>query len=144
MFLLMADDANKNNLSIILASAYRSYAYQTYIYSKYKDTRDNKDVDTYSARGGHSEHQTGLAIDIKNANTPYEEFGNTKEFTWMKNNACRFGFILRYPEGKENIHGYKYEPWHYRYVGVNIATDMYYNYPDLTYDEYYYQELNKK
>ena len=67
------------------------------------------------------------------------EFENTKSFKWMIENAHKYGFILRYPKNKESIHGYIYEPWHYRYVGIKIATDIYNNYNNLTYDEYYHK-----
>ncbi len=71
------------------------------------------------------------------------EFEKTKSFIWMKNNSHKYGFILRYPKGKEKIHGYIYEPWHYRYVGIKIAQDMHENHPSLTYDEYYDMYLDK-
>ena len=70
-------------------------------------------------------------------------FEYTSSYHWMKNNAYKYGFILRYPKGKESIHGFIFESWHYRYVGVDVATDMHENYPNLTYDEYYYIFLDK-
>ena len=79
-------------------------------------------ADTYSARAGHSEHQTGLAFDVGKID---DNYGNTKEGVWLKNNAHIYGFIIRYPKGKEHITGYKYEPWHIRYLGVDIATKVY-------------------
>ena len=70
-------------------------------------------------------------------------FENTPSFRWMQNNSYKYGFILRYPKGKENIHGFIYESWHYRYVGIKVAKDMHDNYPDLTFDEYYYKFIDK-
>ncbi|HPE14634.1 MAG TPA: M15 family metallopeptidase [Bacilli bacterium] len=141
MFVTMAEDAKLSGLTIIIESGFRSYSYQKYLYSKYKDMDGIKKADTYSARAGHSEHQLGLVIDIRNADLPYEMFEKTKEFIWMQKNAYKYGFILRYPEGKEKITGYSFESWHYRYVGRKISTDMFINYPVLTYDEYYVQFL---
>ena len=92
-------------------------------------------ADTYSARPGFSEHHTGLAIDIDNIKTSYTDFDKTKEFIWMQENAYKYGFILRYPEDKVDITGYIYEPWHYRYVGVEAAKYIYEN--NMTLEEYY-------
>ena len=91
-----------------------------------------------SARAGHSEHQTGLAVDVSNSSLDYDNFESTKEFYWMKNNAHKFGFILRYPKASFHITGFKYEPWHYRYVGIKIATYIYKN--NLTLEEYLLQK----
>ena len=82
-----------------------------------------------------------LAIDVYNINQPYTEFEKTQEFYWMKENSYKYGYILRYPKDKEFITGYQYEPWHYRYVGVKIATYLYKN--NLTYDEYFIRNLEK-
>lgn len=139
-FKKMASDAKKDNYNIRIVSAYRSYDYQENLYNNYL-SHDTKDVvDTYSARPGYSEHQTGLAIDIDNTIINYNKFHLTEEFTWMKLNAYKYGFILRYGLDKEDITGYKYEPWHYRYVGNKIAEYIYKN--DLTYEEYYYEFLD--
>jgi len=91
-------------------------------------------ADLASARPGHSEHQTGLAIDIMGSNEDYNKFEESVEFEWMKNNAHLYGFILRYPKGKENITGFKYEPWHYRYIGKKVATIIYNE--NITLEEY--------
>ena len=93
------------------------------------------EADLKAARPGYSEHQTGLALDITTRLAEDEEFVNTEEFSWLKENAHKYGFILRYPEGKENITGYSYEPWHYRYVGIDVATKIYNE--NITFDEYY-------
>lgn len=117
-------------------SAYRSYSRQSTIYNNYKKEHGLEWTDKWSARAGHSEHQTGLALDVtkKGMNT-FTGFENTKEFTWISNNAHKFGFVLRYPKSKSYITGYGYEPWHYRYVGVDVATYIYEN--NITFEEYY-------
>ncbi len=137
----MANDAKKQNLNLRIISAYRSYDYQENLYNSYLkyDTKEN--VDTYSARPGYSEHQTGLVVDIDNNKTDYNKFHLTKEFSWMKENAYKYGYILRYPLGKENITGYKYESWHFRYVGKIIANYIHEN--NITFEEYYYEFLDK-
>ena len=135
-FLLMANDAKKENLHLRIISGYRSYAYQENLYNQYLKNDKQEVVDTYSARPGYSEHHSGLAIDIDNTVKDFNHFHLTKEFDWMQNNSYKYGFILRYPLGKEYLTGYKYEPWHYRYVGA-IAEDIYQNH--LTYEEYFYE-----
>ena len=137
----MINAAKKEGYTIVGVSGYRSYSYQDNLYKKYVKIDGIKEADTYSARAGHSEHQTGLAIDISNGNLPYTSFEETKEFNWMQKNAHKYGFILRYPENKEKITGYMYEAWHYRYVGENIAA--YIKKHNITFDEYYAMFLNK-
>ena len=138
-FKKMALDAKINGLSIRIISAYRDYNYQNNLYNNYLKN-DPQNADKYSAKPGHSEHQTGLAIDIDNISNIYDKFENTKEFLWVKDNCYKYGFILRYPKDKEHITGYIYEPWHYRYVGIEISSYIYEN--DLTYEEYYYEFLD--
>ena len=118
-------------LSIYIASGYRSYASQTSVYNSYVAQDGQALADTYSARPGHSEHQTGLAIDL---NSVHVSFASTPEGRWVSANAHRFGFIVRYPAGKEHITGYTYEPWHLRHVGVPLATHLYAS--NLTLEEY--------
>lgn len=136
------EDAVKNNLHIKIRSAYRSYFDQQYIYNGYVAKDGKAESDRYSARAGHSEHQTGLAIDISAASDLWGDFSKTQEFTWMKDNSYKYGFILRYPKDKEYITGYMYEPWHYRYVGVDVAKYIYEN--NITYDEYYAYFIENK
>lgn len=136
------EDAVKNNLHIKIRSAYRSYFDQQYIYNGYVARDGKAEADRYSARAGHSEHQTGLAIDISAASDLWGDFSKTQEFTWMKDNSYKYGFILRYPKDKEYITGYMYEPWHYRYVGVDVAKYIYEN--NITYDEYYAYFIENK
>ena len=101
----------------------------------------SRENDRFSARAGYSEHQTGLALDVIAPGGTLNGFKNTQQFVWMRDNAHRFGFILRYGDGMEYITGYKFEPWHYRYVGVEAATFIYEN--DLTFEEYYAYYVKK-
>ena len=117
----MQADAKKAGLSLWICSGFRSYTYQNTLYNNYV-ARDGKAMaDTYSARAGHSEHQTGLAMDINNAS---DSFNNTKEAKWIAENCYKYGFILRYPQGKQDITGYKYESWHVRYLGKELAKEV--------------------
>lgn len=135
----MAKDASKEGLSIIAMSSYRSYIYQETLYNKYVEEDGKKAADSYSARPGFSEHQTGLAVDVYNGTEDYTNFENTKEFTWMQENAHKYGFILRFPKDKTALTGYVYESWHYRYVGVKIAN--YIKKHNLCYEEYYAKKI---
>ena len=131
-FMEMSDAALLDNIIIKNASAYRSYSYQKNLYDKYVEKDGIKAADTYSARAGFSEHQTGLASDINQIDSGFE---NTDAFKWLDENAYKYGFILRFPKDKEDITGYQYESWHYRYVGkeaAKIITDE-----NLTLEEYY-------
>ncbi len=127
--------AAKEGLNLVANSAYRTYAYQKSIYSSYKNSDGTEAADSYAARAGHSEHQTGLSIDISTLNSTADNFAETKEFTWLINNAYKYGFILRYPEDKEYLTGYNYESWHYRYVGKEVAAQIHDE--GITFDEYY-------
>lgn len=141
----LSTDSIKNNTPVYGQSAYRSYEKQSILYNTAVKSYGKEKADLDTARPGHSEHQTGLTIDVSSTKTGNMlDFENTDSFNWMINNAHKYGFILRYPKGKENIHGYIYEAWHYRYVGVKIATDMHNNYSDLTFDEYYYKFIDNK
>lgn len=124
-FKKLQKDALKDGLDIICDSAYRSYSYQLELLNDM--LQKNKDI-SYLASPGESEHQTGLAIDIaayRNGEYVDNPALLNEEYTWMFNNAHRFGFILRYPKNKEYVTGYPYEPWHYRYVGINAAKEIY-------------------
>lgn len=114
--------AADEGLDIYISSGFRSYSSQSSIYSRYCARDGAAAADRYSARPGHSEHQTGLAIDL---NSIEYSFADTAEGKWIAQNCWKYGFILRYPEGKEAQTGYRYEPWHIRYVGVNTATAVY-------------------
>lgn len=114
--------ASADGLSIYSVSDFRSYEAQDTLYNNYV-ARDGKEAaDTYSARPGHSEHQTGLTIDCNYAG---DAFHDTPEAKWLENNAWKYGFIIRFPKGKEDKTGYKYESWHIRYVGKDMAKKIY-------------------
>ena len=113
-------------------SGYRSHAYQTNLYNNYVQQSGKEAADTYSARPGYSEHETGLCFDLIDGNGALVE--SAPEAKWIKENAHKYGFILRYPEGKEDITGYMHEPWHLRYVGKSVAKKIYEN--NLTLEEY--------
>lgn len=119
-FRSMADGARADGVSLRSVSAYRSFAGQKITYNNYLKKYRQSLVDTFSARPGHSEHQTGLALDI-NAASSRACFEKTPAFAWLKEHCAEYGFILRYPEDKQAVTGYRFEPWHYRYVGVDIA-----------------------
>ena len=140
-FINMYNDASKIGLNIAIMSPYRSYNTQIGLYNRYASVDGKALADTYSARAGYSEHQTGLAIDIVKRGGTLGGFETTKEFKWMKDNSYKYGFILRYPSGKEWITGYQYEPWHYRYVGVEAATQIYNE--GITFEEYYAYYVEK-
>lgn len=123
----MAKDAKEDGLNIIAMSSYRSYDYQVNLYNRYKEQDGIEQADTYSARPGYSEHQTALAVDVYNGKVDYTSFEETKEFNWMQENAYKYGFILRFPKDKVRETGYQYEAWHYRYVGIDIATNIHNN-----------------
>ncbi len=137
----MCSDALNEGIHLEAISTYRSYYYQWKVYlmnitpymllDEYQIQRDK-----VSARPGHSEHQTGLAVDI---NELEQSFADTIAGQWLAENAYRYGFILRYPKGKEQITGYDYEPWHFRFIGKDFAEAVYNS--DLTYDEFYCRYL---
>ena len=128
----MSDAAKKEGIKVYNISGYRSYSTQKALYNSYVNRDGKKKADTYSARAGTSEHQTGLATDINSISTSFE---TTNTYKWLAKNAYKYGFILRYPKGKEYITGYMYEPWHYRYVGKDVAKIIYNK--NITYEEYY-------
>lgn len=130
----MKADATSLGLNIWIQSGYRSYKAQEGLYNNYV-ARDGKDAaDTYSARAGYSEHQSGYAFDL---NSITDAFANTDEGKWVNENAYKYGFIIRYPKGKEDITGYKYESWHLRYVGESLAEKLYNNGDWITMEEYF-------
>ena len=114
--------AKAEGLDLFVRSGFRSYQTQKSLYESYVKRDGQAAADRYSARAGHSEHQTGLAFDINKANS---SFAGSPEAIWLAENCHKYGFIIRYPEGKEAITGYIYEPWHVRYLGVETATAVY-------------------
>lgn len=129
----MASDMAKDNLKIYAGSTYRSYTYQKGLYDRYVKKDGFAAAETYSARSGYSEHQLGLAVDIVNGKWDYLS-ENDKEYDYLVKNSYKYGFILRYPRGSEYITGYMFEDWHFRYLGVELATKVFNS--GLTYDEY--------
>lgn len=132
------DGAEKDGIYLAGVSAYRSHKTQTSLFNRYVARDGEEKAKTYSAVPGHSEHETGLAIDVSGSDgkcAAEDCFGGTKEAEWLAEHAPEYGFIIRYPEGKDSITGYKYEPWHIRFVGVDIASEI----ADrgITLEEYY-------
>jgi D-alanyl-D-alanine carboxypeptidase len=136
----MRGEANRvYNITIVAFSTFRSYDEQEILRQQYEKI-DGKDAENYSAKPGTSEHQTGLAFDIGGIDRNkdlQESFNNTEEAIWLAQNAYKYGFILRYPAGKEKITGKQYESWHYRYVGVEHAKRIYEQ--NLTLEEYLFE-----
>lgn len=141
-FKQMRDDIEEEmNVHLMVNSSYRSYEDQEEIYNEFKKV-SLKYADSYAARPGYSEHQTGLAIDITSLEHPTaNEFKESEEYKWLKENCHKYGFVLRYPEGKEHITGYSTESWHFRYVGEEAATQIYKE--NITFDEYYAYYIEK-
>lgn len=130
----MKDGAKKEGISLTVVSGFRSYSYQKTLYNNYVNRDGKAAADRYSARPGHSEHQTGLAADL---NQVSDTFGETKAGKWLAANCWKYGFILRYPKGKESITGYMYESWHFRYIGdTDLAKQLYNNGNWLALEEY--------
>lgn len=134
--------ATNEGLRLYGVSGYRSYDRQKAIYDSNVATRGEEETNRYSAKPGHSEHQTGLAMDVSTPSIQFHldsGFAATPEGKWLADNAYRFGFIIRYPEGKTDITGYAYEPWHIRYVGIPLATKLHNE--NLTLEEYAASEM---
>lgn len=133
----MKADAAAEGITLTAFSTYRSFDYQETLYNNYVAEDGQAAADTYSARPGHSEHQTGMAFDIGGSDPAYytsEAFADRPAGIWLAENAHDYGFILRYPEDKEHITGYQFEPWQYRFVGREEADDIHDS--GLTLDEY--------
>lgn len=129
----MCADVLAAGLTMTDSSSYRSFTYQTNLYNYYVKQDGVEATDRVSARPGFSEHQTGLAVDISNG-LGIDLFVNTQTYQWVSQNCARYGFIMRYPKGKEEVTGYSFESWHYRYVGVEVAQAVMEK--GLTLDEY--------
>ena len=142
-FIRMRNAASNEGMSIMAVSGYRSVEYQENLYNSYLESDTLENVDRYSARAGYSEHHTGMAIDLFGSEHGLRNFINTPEYPWVKENAHKYGFIIRYTETGEFITGYEFEPWHIRYVGVEVATDMKQKNID-TYEEYYAKYIQNK
>ena len=134
----MYEAAKKEGLGLVINSSYRSYQDQENICNTFKDLYGEGYVSRYVALPGFSEHQTGLAFDI--GSTSSKVFAESKEYEWMKENAYKYGFILRFTKSNAYITGFRSEPWHYRYVGKKIAKYIYEN--DISFEEYYAEFLD--
>lgn len=122
----MYTDAVAQGANFGIISAYRDYGTQVSLYNRYVARDGQEAADTYSARPGHSEHQTGLAVDFDDGGDCYLNacFESTAAGQWLAANAANYGFVLRYPNGQDAITGFTYEPWHFRYIGVAAAQAM--------------------
>ncbi|WP_040205779.1 M15 family metallopeptidase [Neobacillus jeddahensis] len=119
--------AKDDGITLLGVSAYRSYETQKNVFDNYVHRDGQQKAMTYSAVPGHSEHETGLAIDVTGGDgrcAAEDCFGGTNEAQWLAGHAAEYGFIIRYPKGKDSITGYKYEPWHIRYVGKSAAVEI--------------------
>ncbi|MDG0842175.1 M15 family metallopeptidase [Staphylococcus equorum] len=134
----MINDADKQGFQLIIISGFRSYFKQSRLFYIYVNRDGLKKAKTYSAEPGYSEHQTGLAFDVASPGLDEsikEQFQYTKESKWLQDNAHNYGFIIRYPKGKEHITGFMYEPWHLRYLGKEDAVKI--TNQNLTVEEYF-------
>lgn len=138
-FISMYKQAKKEGYDLVINSSYRSYDAQVEICDEYRKLYGNSYVENYVAKPGFSEHQTGLSFDIGSRNSNI--FANSKEYTWMLENAYKFGFIQRFPKKYESITGFRAEPWHYRYVGKKIA--KYIHEKSISFEEYYAKFIDK-
>ena len=135
-FLELWQAANEQGFYLMVTSSYRDYESQKEIYDYRVSTWGERKADETAARPGHSEHQTGLVIDMTSKTEPLaDSFTDSKAYEWLKENAYKYGFIERYPEGKTYLTGYNPESWHWRYVGLEAAKTMHDE--DITFDEYY-------
>ncbi|GEK91682.1 M15 family metallopeptidase [Alkalibacterium kapii] len=133
----MFEAAEKEGIILYARSGYRSYDTQVQLFKNYASKHGEEAANKYSARPGESEHQTGLVMDVTSESVNLQitsDFGETEEGQWVKENAHEYGFIIRYPEGKSDITGYIYEPWHLRYLGKELASEVYES--GLTYEKY--------
>ncbi len=138
----LSEAAAKEGYEIVVTTAYRSYDFQSNLYNSYVKTHGKQEADTFSAQPGKSEHQTGLSADVSSPSVNYQltrDYIKTPEGKWLNDNAYKFGFIIRFPDGKEDITGYVYEPWHIRYVGKTAAKEIFDK--GLTLEEYVEKEI---
>ena len=131
----MYEAALNDGIKFLITSAYRSYTHQNQVFEDYKKNKGESYAKKFVAVPGHSEHQTGLALDIFTYGSTMATFENTEGYKWLKDNSYKYGFILRYSKDVESLMGTTFESWHYRYVGVEVATKIYNE--NLTFEEYY-------
>lgn len=137
----MFNAALETDIKLYARSGYRSHNTQAMLFENYAKEHGEEAANRYSARPGQSEHQTGLGMDVTSESVNFqldETFGETAEGKWIQEHAHEFGFIIRYPKNKEEITGYIYEPWHLRYLGIDVATAVYES--GLTYEEFLVKE----
>lgn len=141
-FVKMHEDAEASDIYLMVGLSFRTYEKQSQVYKSYKNLYGEAAADKIAARAGFSEHQTGLALDIFSLKDSLQDtFKDSDTYAWLKENSYKYGFILRYPEGKEKITGFTFEPWHYRYVGVEDAKKI--HDLDITFEEYYINYIEK-
>jgi D-alanyl-D-alanine carboxypeptidase len=132
--------ASDAGINLYVTSAYRSYDEQEQLYTSYSSLLKQSELLVSCAQAGSSEHQLGLAVDFTDDTSVVnqtESFGDGAAGQWLYQHAHEYGFILRYPKDKQSVTGYKYMPWHYRYVGTDTANAIYAVSPDETMEEYY-------
>ena len=141
-FIDMWNAAKEDNIKLVINSSYREYEKQASIYEDYKNWYGQTKADKQAARPGYSEHQTGLVIDVFSSDNQLTgTFKDSEGYKWLKENAYKYGYIERYPDGKEYLTGYEFESWHWRYVGVDAATVI--QNENITFDEYYAYYIEK-
>ena len=139
-FLNMWKASHEKGFYLMVSSSYRTYEKQLSVYEEYRKTQGIDYADVIAARPGHSEHQTGYSLDIFEKGYTQKTFQDSDSYQWLQNNAYKYGFIERYPSDKEEITGYTFESWHYRYIGIEPATYIHDNH--ITFDEYYAYFVN--
>lgn len=140
-FIALKEACKNKGFNLYVVSGYRSTQWQKEIYEHMVATYDVNKADQTCSRPGHSEHTTGLAGDIALDNYSFEEITQHPQYNWFVEQLEDYGFIIRYPENKEKLTGYNYEPWHIRYVGKDLAKKIVKS--NLTFDEYYAQNYIK-
>ncbi|NOW02128.1 D-alanyl-D-alanine carboxypeptidase family protein [Isoptericola chiayiensis] len=118
---LAADAQDATGERLVLVSGFRPAGYQERLFDRYAARHGERAASRFSARSGHSEHQTGWAADVTQAGVPFTDFGGTPSSDWVDRHAWRYGYVVRYPRGAEDVTGYRGEPWHLRYVGTHLA-----------------------
>ena len=131
----MKEACQKQGFELYVCSGYRSTSWQDEIYNHMVDTYDQETADKTCSRPGHSEHTTGLGLDIALDQYQFEDVVKHPYYSWFLKQLSQYGFIIRYPENKQNLTGYEYEAWHIRYLGRDLAKKV--EKSGLTYDEYY-------
>ncbi len=130
----MKNAAAEDGITLEIVSGYRSYSDQEKLYNSYVEQYGQEEADTFSARPGYSEHQLGEAMDLNDVS---QAFAETEAYSWLQEHAVEYGFILRYPQDKQDETGYIGEPWHYRYVGESLAKELYNDGDWITIEEYF-------